>query len=110
MASINSAGTSTGSQNNADSSKNGIYKIAFAVITSLFFIFGFITCLNDILVPHLKSLFALDYTQAALVQFCFFSAYFVVSLPAGRIVSRIGYKQGIIFGLLITAIGCLLFY
>jgi FHS family L-fucose permease-like MFS transporter len=91
-------------------SKTKNYQFAFALITALFFIFGFITCLNDILVPHLKSLFTLDYTRAALVQFCFFTAYFVVSLPAGKIVSRMGYKQGTVLGLLITAVGCMLFY
>lgn len=86
------------------------YKFAFALITAMFFIFGFITCLNDILVPHLKSLFTLSYTQAALIQFCFFTAYFFASLPSGRLVTRFGYKQGTVVGLLITAIGCLCFY
>jgi FHS family L-fucose permease-like MFS transporter len=84
--------------------------MAFAMITVLFFVFGFITCLNDILVPHLKSLFQLSYTQAALVQFCFFSAYFFASLPAGKIVTRLGYKLGTVMGLLITAVGCVIFY
>jgi FHS family L-fucose permease-like MFS transporter len=98
------------SGNDAVSSKTKAYTLAFAVVTSLFFIFGFITCLNDILVPHLKSLFQLDYTQAALVQFCFFSAYFVASLPAGRIVARMGYKRGTVAGLVVTAVGCLIFY
>jgi FHS family L-fucose permease-like MFS transporter len=99
-----------GSDHNAAGGKAKAFTLAFAVVTSLFFIFGFITCLNDILVPHLKSLFQLDYTQAALVQFCFFSAYFVASLPAGRLVARMGYKQGTVLGLLITAVGCLMFY
>lgn len=98
------------SGNDAAGSKSKAYTLAFAVVTTLFFIFGFITCLNDILVPHLKSLFQLDYTQAALVQFCFFSAYFVASLPAGRIVARMGYQRGTVVGLLVTAIGCLIFY
>jgi len=86
------------------------YKLAFSLVTALFFMFGFITCLNDILVPHLKALFTLDYTRAALVQFCFFSAYFFASLPAGKLVSRLGYKQGTVIGLMITALGCLIFY
>jgi FHS family L-fucose permease-like MFS transporter len=86
------------------------YLFAFALVTSLFFIFGFITCLNDILVPHLKSLFTLDYTQAALVQFCFFTAYFFASLPSGKLVAKVGYKRGTVLGLLITAAGCLMFY
>jgi FHS family L-fucose permease-like MFS transporter len=94
----------------ASSSKRNPHHLAFSVVTSLFFIFGFITCLNDILVPHLKSLFKLSYMQAALVQFCFFSAYFFASLPSGKIVTRLGYKRGTVLGLLVAAVGCLLFY
>lgn len=83
---------------------------SLTVLTSLFFIWGFITCLNDILIPHLKALFTLNYFQAMLIQFCFFTAYFVVSLPSGWLVEKIGYKGGIIAGLSIAGIGCLLFY
>lgn len=83
---------------------------AFSVVTSLFFLFGFITCLNDILVPHLKALFNLNYSQAALVQFTFFGAYFLVSLPAGYLVGKVGYQKGTAYGLLTAAIGCFLFY
>ena len=71
---------------------------------------GFITCLNDILIPHLKGVFNLSYSQAMLVQFCFFGAYFLVSLPAGVIVKKLGYQKGIVLGLIIAAIGCLCFY
>ena len=71
---------------------------------------GFITCLNDILIPYLKGAFNLTFTQAMLIQFCFFSAYFIVSLPAGAIVSRIGYQKGIVLGLGIACLGCILFY
>jgi len=71
---------------------------------------GFITCLNDILIPYLKGAFSLNFTQAMLIQFCFFSAYFIVSLPAGMVVSRIGYQKGIVLGLGIACAGCLLFY
>jgi FHS family L-fucose permease-like MFS transporter len=85
------------------------YRFALTALTSLFFMWGFITCLNDILIPYLKLLFDLNYTQAMLIQFCFFSAYFVVSIPAGMLVSRIGYKSGIVTGLLIAGAGCLLF-
>ncbi len=81
-----------------------------AVLTSLFFMWGLITSLNDILVPHLKSAFALDYVRAMLIQFCFFGAYFVMSLPAGYLVERRGYKQGIIIGLAAAGAGCLMFY
>ena len=86
------------------------YRFALTSLTTLFFMWGFITCLNDILVPYLKGLFDLNYTQALLIQFCFFSAYFVVSVPAGMLVSRIGYQSGIVTGLLIAGAGCLLFY
>lgn len=81
-----------------------------AVLTSLFFMWGLITSLNDILIPHLKALFSLNYVQAMLVQFCFFVAYFIVSLPAGRLLQRIGYQRGLIVGLCTVGIGCLLFY
>ena len=83
---------------------------SLTLLTSLFFIWGFITCLNDILIPHLKSVFTLSYTQAMLVQFCFFTAYFVVSVPSGYLVEKINYKGGIVAGLSIAGIGCLLFY
>ncbi|WP_448554944.1 sugar MFS transporter [Thalassotalea montiporae] len=83
---------------------------AFGVLTLLFFCWGFLTCLNDILIPHFKALFALTYTQAMLVQFCFFGAYFIVSIPAGLLVNRIGYQRGMVTGLGIAALGCFLFY
>lgn len=85
-------------------------RFALVSLTFLFFIWGFITCLNDILIPHLKGIFDLSYTQASLVQFCFFGAYFIVSLPAGWFVRRAGYQRGIVVGLLIAASGCVLFY
>ena len=96
----------TQSQNYQD--KN--YGFALTSLTSLFFMWGFITCLNDILIPHLKAVFALTYVQAMLVQFCFFGAYFLMSLPSGYIVKKLGYKKGIVVGLLIAALGCVLFY
>ena len=86
------------------------YLGALSILTSLFFMWGFITCLNDILIPHLKAVFSLSYAQAMLVQFCFFIAYFVVSVPSGYLVEKIDYKGGIIVGLLVAALGCLLFY
>jgi FHS family L-fucose permease-like MFS transporter len=92
------------------SSNQTSYLGSLTILTSLFFIWGFITCLNDILIPHLKSIFTLNYTQAMLVQFCFFTAYFVVSVPSGYLVEKIDYKGGIITGLSIAGIGCLLFY
>ncbi|GAA60461.1 glucose/galactose transporter [Pseudoalteromonas sp. BSi20652] len=86
------------------------YGFALTSLTSLFFMWGFITCLNDILIPHLKAVFDLTYVQAMLVQFCFFGAYFLMSLPSGHIVKKLGYKKGIVVGLLIAAVGCVLFY
>jgi FHS family L-fucose permease-like MFS transporter len=86
------------------------YRFALTSLTSLFFMWGFITCLNDILIPHLKGVFDLSYSQAMLVQFCFFGAYFIVSLPAGVIVKKLGYQKGLVLGLLIAALGCLCFY
>lgn len=86
------------------------YGSALIVLTSLFFMWGFITCLNDILIPHLKGVFDLNYTQVMLVQFTFFTAYAIVSLPSGMLVEKIGYKTGIIIGLLTAATGTVLFY
>jgi FHS family L-fucose permease-like MFS transporter len=86
------------------------YRAPLAVLTTLFFMWGFLTCLNDIIIPHLKAVFELTYAKAMLIQFAFFTAYFVMSLPSGRIVTRFGYKNGIIIGLGGAAVGCLLFY
>lgn len=88
----------------------GHYGYALSALTFLFFAWGFITCLNDILVPHLKNIFTLNYTQTMLIQFCFFAAYFIMSLPSGAVIGRIGYKKGICAGLAVAAIGCLMFY
>ena len=98
------------SNNLLTGSEKNPYFGSLTILTSLFFIWGFITCLNDILIPHLKSIFELTYTQAMLIQFCFFAAYFVVSVPSGYLVEKIDYKGGIIAGLSIAGIGCLLFY
>ncbi|HEY4185170.1 MAG TPA: L-fucose:H+ symporter permease [Polyangia bacterium] len=86
------------------------YLAPLAVLTSLFFMWGFLTCLNDIIIPHLKAVFELSYAKAMLIQFAFFTAYFVVSLPAGAIVNKLGYKNGIIIGLVTAGLGCLAFY
>lgn len=83
---------------------------ALVVLTTLFFMMGFITCMNDILIPHLKEIFDLTYVQAMLIQFCFFTAYAIMSIPMGHLVGKIGYKNGVIGGFLLTAVGCLLFY
>jgi len=83
---------------------------ALVIVTILFFMWGLITSLNDVLIPHLKSIYTLTYVQAMLVQFCFFGAYFIVSMPAGALIRRIGYQKGAVAGLLIAACGCALFY
>ncbi|KPF88912.1 sugar MFS transporter [Novosphingobium sp. AAP93] len=78
-------------------------------VMALFFLFGGITSLNDVIIPKLKDLFTLNYTQAMLVQFCFFTAYFVVGVPGAALVKRIGYMRGAAVGLLTMMAGCLLF-
>ena len=80
------------------------------IVTILFFMWGLLTSLNDVLIPHLKSVYTLNYMEAMLVQFCFFGAYFVVSLPAGMLIKKIGYQKGAVTGLMIAAAGCALFY
>jgi FHS family L-fucose permease-like MFS transporter len=93
------------------------YAMPLAFVTMLFFMWGFITCLNDILIPHFKAAFTLTYFESMLIQFAFFSAYFVGSLiyfiissASGDPINKIGYKNGILLGLLISAIGTFLFY
>ena len=86
------------------------YPMALGVLTTIFFMWGFLTCLNDILIPHLKSIFQLGYAQAILVQFTFFGAYFLMALPAGRLVAALGYKKGIVAGLAIAGLGALGFW
>jgi FHS family L-fucose permease-like MFS transporter len=83
------------------------YKQPLIFVTILFFLFGFITCLNDILIPHLKALFTLNFTQAMLVQVCFFSAYFFMSIPSGRLTQKKGYRFGIVVGLITAGVGTL---
>jgi FHS family L-fucose permease-like MFS transporter len=78
-------------------------------VFALFFIFGGITSLNDVLIPKLKELFTLSYFQAMLVQSAFFTAYFLVSLPGVALVKRLGYMRGAVAGLLTMMCGCLLF-
>jgi FHS family L-fucose permease-like MFS transporter len=100
-----------------NSTEKNSYTIPFATLTTLFFMWGFITCMNDVLIPHLKELFSLTYLQSMLVQFCFFGAYFIGSVIYfitsylwGDPINKIGYKNGMLLGLLIAAIGCFLFY
>ncbi|MGD0300142.1 MAG: L-fucose:H+ symporter permease [Bryobacteraceae bacterium] len=91
------------------SGSTGNYGPALAVITTVFFMWGFVTVLNDILVPHLKSIFDLNYTQIMLIQFTFFSAYFLMSMPSAKVISWLGYKGSIVLGLAVMGLGALLF-
>src|SRR5216684_4133813 len=85
------------------------YARPLTIVTTLFFMWGFLTCLNDILVPHLKSIFDLSYARVMLVQFAFFSAYFLFSVPWSKVVNRIGYQRSMVVGLLTMAFGAFLF-
>lgn len=78
-------------------------------VMALFFIFGGITSLNDVIIPKLKELFTLNYTQAMLVQFCFFTAYLLIGIPGAALVKRVGYMRGAAIGLLLMMVGCLMF-
>jgi MFS transporter, FHS family, L-fucose permease len=85
------------------------YAAPLAVVTTLFFMWGFLTCLNDILVPHLKSIFDLNYREVMLVQFAFFGAYFLFSIPSAKVIDWIGYQRSMVLGLLIMGLGAFLF-
>lgn len=85
------------------------YGAPLATVTTLFFMWGFLTCLNDILVPHLKSIFDLGYAQVMLIQFAFFGAYFIFSIPSARIIDAIGYQRSMVVGLLTMGVGAFLF-
>ncbi|MDR6672126.1 sugar MFS transporter [Xanthomonas sp. 1678] len=83
---------------------------AIAVVSMIFFTWGGLTSLNDVLIPHLKAVFQMNYAQSMLIQFTFFGAYFLMSLPAGAVVARVGYKSSIVIGLVVAAIGAAMFY
>jgi len=85
------------------------YGAPLATVTTLFFMWGFLTCLNDILVPHLKSIFDLNYTRVMLIQFAFFGAYFIFSIPSAKIIDWIGYQRSMVVGLLTMGVGAFLF-
>ena len=107
---MSSSNTDNSAETKAGDQPQKTQTFAFLAMTCLFFFWGFITVLNDILIPFLKESFDLNYTQAMLVQFCFFGAYFIVSPFAGRLIDKVGFQMGIVIGLLTTAAGCLLFY
>src|SRR5260370_39971386 len=102
-----SPGTSTTAT--APENSSASYGAPLAVVTTLFFMWGFLTCLNDILVPHLKPIFDLNYAQIMLVQFAFFGAYFLFSIPSAKIIDWIGYQRSMVAGLLTMRIGAFLF-
>ncbi|MCX6313646.1 MAG: MFS transporter, partial [Sphingobacteriales bacterium] len=89
--------------------ENKSYWVAFILVTSLFFLWGFAHNLDPILIPHLKKSFTLTTTQSTLIDSAVFIAYFLMALPAGFIMKKLGYKMGIIIGLLFFATGCFLF-
>ena len=101
--------TGTTSEGSVPSVEARDYSRPLAVVTTLFFMWGFLTCLNDILVPHLKSIFELNYARVMLVQFAFFSAYFLFSVPWSKVVNTVGYQRTMVIGLLTMAGGAILF-
>ena len=109
MANQDAAANTTAPQNHQAVSVIPNYSRPLAVVTTLFFMWGFLTCLNDILVPHLRSIFDLSYAQVMLIQFAFFSAYFLFSVPWSKIVNTIGYQRTMVVGLSTMAVGAILF-
>src|ERR1700730_16052255 len=107
MANVNTnPGTTTPSYSPAPASTN---VAAMAMVTTLFFFWGFVTVLNVILIPHFKSIFSLSYKNVSLVQAFFFSAYFIFSIPSAKLVDAIGYKKTMVTGLFTMGLGALLF-
>src|SRR6202008_2646408 len=91
------------------STPGGSTRFSMFGVTALFFMWGFVTVLNDILVPHLKGIFDLNYTEVMLIQFAFFSAYFIFSIPSARLIDWVGYKRTMVVGLMTMGAGALLF-
>src|ERR1051326_4077219 len=102
------AAPNTGTSATASSTGQS-YGAALATVTTLFFMWGFLTCLNDILVPHLKPIFDLNYTEIMLIQFAFFGAYFIFSIPSAKIIDWLGYQRSMVLGLLTMGVGAFLF-
>src|SRR5882672_5306504 len=84
-------------------------KAALTIVTSLFFMWGLVTAISDVLIPHLKSIFDLNYAKASLIQYAFFLAYFLFSIPAAQFIDRIGYKRTMVTGVMVMKFGALLF-
>lgn len=104
---IGTAGSTSATATTSGGSGN--YKSAIALVTTLFFIWGFLTSLNDILIPHLKAIFDLNYAQVMLVQFAFFTSYAIFGYPSGKVVEWIGYQRTMVVGLFTMALGAILF-
>jgi MFS transporter, FHS family, L-fucose permease len=105
MAIVAPGSSTTSSASQASTS----YTVPLAIVTTLFFMWGFLTCLNDILVPHLKPIFDLNYTRIMLIQSAFFGAYFLFSIPSAKIIDWIGYQRSMVLGLLTMGLGAFLF-
>ena len=102
--------TSVGTTQSLSDSPSTTNYSAMAMMTTLFFIWGFCTVLNDALIPHLQSVFNLNYTRASLIQLFFFGSYFVFAQPAGKLIERVGYQRTMVIGLITMAVGALLFF
>lgn len=109
MAGIGHGGGSSFATSQTDGKQKNMQTALYALMV-LFFMMGFITCMNDILIPYLKVIFKLNFTQINLVNLCFFGAYGIMSIPAGNLVKKYGYKSMMILGFFIAAVGCLMFY
>src|SRR3979490_2808340 len=105
-----STNVSTGTRPEAVKAPAASYGSALAIVTTLFFMWGSLTSLNDVLIPYAQHVFKLKLAASMLIQTAFFSAYFVFSVPASRIIDWIGYKKAIVVGLLTMVIACLAFY
>lgn len=92
----------------ANAAQDARNRVALVAMTAIFFMWGFITELNGVLIPHLQSVFQLTHARSMLLDSAFFGAYFVMAVPAGRVVARVGYKLGIVIGLLVAGAGALL--
>jgi FHS family L-fucose permease-like MFS transporter len=101
---------SSAAVNPAGQAQQAKYTFPLTIVTALFFMWGLLTSLNDILIPHLKSVYNLTYVQAMMVNLAFFSGYFLLSIPAGALIRRTGYKAGAVIGLAVCAVGAALFY
>jgi FHS family L-fucose permease-like MFS transporter len=102
-------GSASGQTVSVSESGSAHYGRALAIVTTLFFMWGFLTSLNDTLIPHLMQIFDLNYTKGMLVQLAFFGSYFIFALPSGKLIEAIGYKRTMVVGLGVMALGVFLF-